>query len=142
MEKFTDFYEAYHFVNNHYIFMTHEGYREICRSMTDHCLTLEDNIYFVTSMYTRFDKCLCIDVVKVNPETNRIDDNEEFNTKTQVWFECGSYNDDYATHDTDLDCGGDSYEEAIIELANLVHKKYGDNTLENIKKFFENESAN
>jgi hypothetical protein len=28
-------------------------------------------------------------------------------------------------HDTDLDCGASSFDEALIELANLVMKKYG-----------------
>ena len=34
---------------------------------------------------------------------------------------------DCYTHDIDLDCGGDTFEEAIIELAKLVKKYYGDN---------------
>lgn len=30
-----------------------------------------------------------------------------------------------STHDWKLDCGGDTFEEAIIELANLVFKHHG-----------------
>ena len=30
-------------------------------------------------------------------------------------------------HDTNLDCGADTYEEAIIQLANLVDLYYDDN---------------
>jgi hypothetical protein len=77
---------------------------------------------------------LNIEVVKVNPLNNRISDNKIFNTKTMVWLEWGpkiqveveegkpvwAY-----SHDTDLDCGGDTFEEAIIALAKLVEKKYG-----------------
>lgn len=92
----------------------------------------------------------------VNPETNEIDDNESLNTKFQTWLEVclpasnmeilsflsmdGSteeiaknahkYNlfDQYRfhLHDYELDCGGDTFEEAIINLATLVLEKYGD----------------
>lgn len=71
-----------------------------------------------------FTRALDIDVVKVNPETQMIDDNDELNTKIEIWLECGPYNKDYLTHDVDLDCGGDTFEEAICELAKLVKEKY------------------
>lgn len=64
-------------------------------------------------------------VTKVNPETNTLDDNISKNIKVQVWLEC-FVGDDGQTHDIDLDCGGDTFEEAIIELAKLVKKHYSD----------------
>lgn len=79
-----------------------------------------------------FESNLSIEVVLVNPETNCIDDNKKLNTKTRVWLECGPYiwekdfNFRASCHDIDLDCGGDSFEEAIIELSKLVRRKYGD----------------
>ena len=57
-------------------------------------------------------------VVKVNPETNEIDDDDTKNIKVQVWLE--------HYHDFDLNCGGDTFEEAIIALAGLVKKHYTD----------------
>lgn len=65
-------------------------------------------------------------VVKVNPETNTIDDDTTKNTKVQVWLEHGGYDEEWGstTHDFDLDCGGDTFEEAIVELAKLVQKYY------------------
>lgn len=64
-------------------------------------------------------------VVKVNPETNEIDDDDTKNIKVQVWLEHGGYDDDGRhMHDFDLDCSGDTFEEAIIELAALVKKHY------------------
>lgn len=60
-------------------------------------------------------------VVKVNPETNRIDDDISKNTKVEVWLESGPYE----VHDPDLDCGGETYEKAIITLAEKVKAKYG-----------------
>lgn len=65
-------------------------------------------------------------VIKVNPETNEWDCNSLLNTKTVIWFEHGPYDSKTGmwSHDTDLDCGGDTFEEAIINLAELVKKKY------------------
>lgn len=65
-------------------------------------------------------------VTKVNPETNKLDDDMAKNTKVQVWLECfvGNHGE---IHDTDLDCGGDTFEEAIVELAKLVKRHYSDN---------------
>lgn len=103
----SNFYEAYTFLEEHHIF-------EDPRSKTP-----------------EFGQALDLDVVKVNPETNSISDNDEENTKVQVWLECGPYvkEDDFEgyTHDINLDCGADTFEEAIIELANLVKKHYGEN---------------
>lgn len=141
MNKFTDFYEAYHFLNEHYIFMSNEGYEAIRNNSfsisKDNPTSIEHQIFYATSMFTFYSRCLDVEVHKVNPETRYIDDNEELNTKTEVWFECGEYTEGISIHDTDLDCGGATYEEATIELANLVHEKYGANTLDNINKFFE-----
>lgn len=69
---------------------------------------------------------LWMHVTKVNPITDEIDDDETKNTKTEVWLECFPDNENGIFHDTDLDCGGDTFEEAIIKLASLVKEKYGD----------------
>ena len=74
-----------------------------------------------------FEYNLFITAVKVNPETNEIDNDDTNNTKVQIWLEHGGYdNDGYHMHDFDLDCGGDTFEEAIIKLATLVKKYYTD----------------
>ena len=104
MDKFNDFHEAFNFLEKHPIF----------------------NI----DGYTFFNKALEIEVVKVNPETEEIDCDKKLNTLTQVWLETGpvdTYEDSLVSysHDYDLDCGANTFEEAIIELANLVCKKYG-----------------
>lgn len=61
-------------------------------------------------------------VVKVNPKTNEISDDVELNSKTRIWLECGITPNE---HDIRLDCGGDTFEEAIIQLADLVIKHFG-----------------
>lgn len=74
----------------------------------------------------RFRDLLYIIVVKVNPVTSEVDDDQTKNTKTQVWLEVGPWSEQYHTHDWDLDCGGDTFEEAIIKLADLVKQYYND----------------
>lgn len=106
MKKFTDFYNAWHFILNHPCF--------------------EDN-FGQSLLYRNLD----IEVVKVNPETETIEDDVSKNTATRVWLEFGpmSLEGDLGmvcTHDPDLDCGGNTFEEAIIELANLILDKYGE----------------
>lgn len=78
-----------------------------------------------------FKECLDVAEVKVCPATNRIEDDDALNTKPQVWLECGPWG--YfdlekcytGAHDPRLDCGGDTFEEAICVLAKLVMKHYG-----------------
>ena len=73
-----------------------------------------------------FNYSLWVQVVKVNPETDSVYVDNSKNTKIQVWLEHGPFNAEIndCTHDMDLDCGGDTFEEAIIELAKLVKKYY------------------
>lgn len=62
----------------------------------------------------RFQECLDIDVVKVNSNLDKI----------EVWLECGRFTEPILEHDIRLDCGGKTFEEAIIKLAKLVKKYY------------------
>lgn len=91
-----------------------------------------------------FEPALDIMVSKVDPPTRRIEDHADRNTHTEVWLECGPYvepdeegiksgfygehwiNYGIPSHDINLDCGGDTFESAVIKLAELVRKHYGD----------------
>ncbi len=78
----------------------------------------------------RFMKGLDLFVVKINPKTKRVDNDSTKNTKTEIWLEAGPYLYDEPhgckwSHDLDLDCGGYTFEDAIIKLAEPVEKKYG-----------------
>jgi hypothetical protein len=113
VEQYTDFFEAWNFLLYHPIFgkVSLEGFRE----------------------------CLYIEVGKVNRETLCIEEDKSKNTETRVWLECGPWlkpeqldevtreycPDGEPTHDTNLDCGAPTFPEAIIKLANLVLKHYG-----------------
>lgn len=75
-----------------------------------------------------FLECLDIAVVKVDPATKRIEDDFSRNTETAVWLECGKHagpREQHNYHDPRLDCGGATFEEAIIKLAQAVRKYYG-----------------
>ena len=76
----------------------------------------------------QFNYYLWTEVVKVNPKTNSIDSDGSKNTQTQVWLEHGPFDTEWGacTHDFDLDCGGATFEEAIINLAKLVKKYYNE----------------
>lgn len=98
-QKEMDFYTAFHYLDQHPIFCG------------------------------RFMQELYVEVVKVDPKTRCIENDKSRNTKTEIWFEIGPYEEFeeegiFGTHDLDLDCGGDTFEEAIIKLAGLVHQKY------------------
>lgn len=89
----------------------------------------------------RFRDCLCIDLGIVNPLTRNIDYDENLNTKVEVWLECGmwlekeNFSEDEmqhikpegeSVHDVNLDCGANTFKQAIIILAKKVLKYYGD----------------
>lgn len=89
-----DFFEAYMYLHNHPMF--------------------DDK--FLRSLY--------VEVVKVCPETLCIEDDQAKNTQTRVWLECGPVEGGFFYHDIRLDCGGDTFEDAIVELAKLVKEHY------------------
>jgi len=120
------FYEAYCFLYDHPMFQHKNEFEYEGKSC----------IYY-DSM---FDECLEVWVTKVNPKTHRIDDNEQLNTAEEVWLETGQWEWGLwegseakeenkcriPWHDTNLDCGGETFEIAIVKLAKLVYKYYGD----------------
>ena len=85
-----------------------------------------------------FLRLLDIDVQKVDPITHRVEDDNNRNTLTEVWLELGpqyqtdSFENDtwedeewhYNSHDMNLDCGGETFEIAIVNLANKVEEFY------------------
>lgn len=114
-ERFGNFYQAWHFLLEHPIFQQYPGIDG-----------------FINALY--------IEVVKVDPSTNRIVEDERRNLATRVWLECGPWSNEKVspeideivgfTHDPGLNCGSWSFEEAIKKLAQLVLQKYGDYTRE------------
>lgn len=68
-----------------------------------------------------FNRCLYVEAVKVDPETKSIEEDPSRNTETNVWLEAGAP----GCHFIELDCGGKTFEDAIVQLANLVYRYYG-----------------
>jgi hypothetical protein len=65
---------------------------------------------------------------QVNPENNEISlDHPELNTKFEWWVEVLVWDEDSRSrcHDWEVDTGGDTAEEAIHNLYDLVLKTYG-----------------
>ena len=88
-----------------------------------------------------------LDVVKVNPETEEIDDDESKNTAIRYWIEGGGMEWEstgdvtgwkgwIGIHDPDLNCGAPTFEAAVIEFCRLVKLHYNEDgsTKETITK--------
>ncbi len=148
--KMQKFYDAYKYLEFHRIFNTTPGeiidltQNELGLSIADGFGLTEEESKGIPYDNHRFDLALDIQVVKVNPDTDMIDNDPTKNTKVQFWFETGPWEKDlykdtvpeeeYSeipedrlggfTHDPNLDCGGDTFEDAIIALASLVKQNY------------------
>lgn len=91
-------------------------------------MTFYEAFWFLrTHSKGKFINALDIDLAMVTPLTREIDRDNTKNTRLEVWLETGP---DVGLHDLLLDCGGTSFEEAIIKLAELVKRYYGEDRLE------------
>lgn len=129
------FYEAWHFLNEHPAFE---------RTYADHRRGGYVSFRGRPHKEVRFDQSIDVDVVMTRPNDLTIDEDPKKNTRVQVWIECGRWmsakelykgmtkeicdpaGDGAFGHDPRLDCGADTFEEAIIKLARNVKKAYGD----------------
>lgn len=114
--RFDDFFEAFHYLTHH----------------PANCVDRKSRELFEPGNH--FFQCLGMAVVKVNPEnvderghciSELEPDKMYLNTKTEIWLEYGKVmmGEDAEViycNDVELDCGGDTFEEAIIKLANLL----------------------
>jgi len=96
---------------------------------------IQEHPRFVDWSFSTFPYGLEIIVVKVNPKNKKQEKDESKNTLVQIWLEYGPAEKDESTegekiftHDIDLDCGADTFEFAVIELARLIKIKYGNYT--------------
>jgi len=120
-----DFYNAYHYLNWHPAFWKFYGQDNMSHTERFHekYLVEDRGVEHRIEVY----------VAKINPITGQAEDYPELNIKTEVWLETGkvrwpseNFNGyEVYFHDHELDCGGDTYEQAIVTMARLVHDKYG-----------------
>ena len=106
----TTFYEAWTYLENHAYFLNHELVRKF---------GIRESI---------FASNLQMDVVRVNPFTQMIEDCELKNTQVEIWLENGPMeNIDglwVAENDTEIASGGRTFEEAVINMAHKVEASY------------------
>ncbi len=120
-----DFYNAYQYLNWHPAFWKFYGDPNMSHTERFHEKFLVEDRGVEHRIETW--------VAKVNPATGRAEDDPALNTKTEVWLETGKLRwpakhfreYDIPFHDHELDCGGDTYEQAIVAMARLVHDRYG-----------------
>lgn len=122
--KIDNFFDAWYFLKDHPAFFYKGKWGELNQS--------------------GFEENLDIIVVKVDPSTGETTDDANPNGKVTFWLEAGGFDDvsesekdffppesEYfqkgiPVHDTRLDCEGNTFEEAIMALAELVMRHYGD----------------
>ena len=128
MKKFKDVVDAWNFLRQHPYYAIPYKY--------------EDQWYFCEG----FEVALSIEYVRINPITNTIEDDAKLNTQNNIWLESGHWwieTDLIASsqhgHDTTLDLGAKSFEKAIIKLAKLVYKEYGNL---NVYDYFDRSESN
>ena len=107
-------------------------------------MNIVEKYYWITQhpKYVPFGDSAIIEITPhmVCPETNRIENLPLLNTKLQFWVELmipffdEHHNQHCNAHDVDVDCGGDTWEEAVENLYQLVLEKYGDYTEDDISK--------
>lgn len=107
-------------------------------------MNIAEKYYWITQhpKYVPFADTAIIEITPhmVCPETNRIEDLQILNTKLRFWVELmipffdEQHKQHCHAHDYELDCGGDSWEEAVENLYKLVLEKYGDYTEEDMDK--------
>ena len=87
-------------------------------------------------MHHAIEENLSIHYAKVGPD-GRVNDDPSLNVNPECWLEFGPMEWDYPSqwhketsrmnfHDIELDCGGKTFDEALVKLAKLVLKQYGD----------------
>lgn len=113
-EKPGDFWVAWHWLNEHPLF-----YR----------FTKELHEKWLLENRGVLDGCIEVTPAKVNPETLRRSEDPTKNTKLEFWvevFTVGSWGADTTdVHDYECDTGGDTYEQAIVKVAEKIYQHHG-----------------
>lgn len=99
---------------------------------------IHDHPAFINPEFVKL--TLEIDPHMVCPTTNRVEDFTRLNTKHQLWVEVmvPHYDEDTKlwghAHDWTCDTGGDTWEEMIEKLYDLIVEKYGEYTDDDVNK--------
>lgn len=86
-------------------------------------MDIYEAFHFINSQDFNLDS---VYVTKINPLSNEVDDDESLNTKIQVWIEVNKHEvQDHlfvTVHYWMFDDGGDTFEEAVIKIANNIKR--------------------
>jgi len=114
-----DVYNAYWYIDGHPVFwkFTRNVYKDYPKNHVS-------NLIHEGAMRSGWPE---ITPHKVNPETRRIEEDEEKNTVIEWWYEFGPTDlfGGMTSHDYELDGGTASYDAAVIEIAFKIHEYYG-----------------
>lgn len=115
------FYRAWHYLNDHPMFWRFRPHND---TPDNHVMWLEQSYGFGSDGINM--------MVMLVDETGTVNEDESKNVNTEVWLEAGKWyllpgehENHVHEHDYELDCGGATYEEAVVKLARLVHERYG-----------------
>lgn len=108
------FFDAWHWLNEHPVFY-YFGEEAHERSLVSN-QGVREGLEFMPTM--------------VNPETRTVSDDDDLNTKVDIWVEVfpaslrikGGL---HRFHDVSCDTGGSTYEEAVIMAAKLIYDEHG-----------------
>jgi hypothetical protein len=145
MRAIDNAYDAYHFLHDHPELMLRERHEitqeEYAAMSADGFLVTRDKGGKCWREHRHLHRHaiemnLSIFYAKVD-ETGTVNDDSSKNVNTEVWLELGPEEYDYPAdwydetdrleyHDPDLDCGGPTFDAALVELAKLVLEFYGD----------------
>ena len=126
------FYNAWCYLNEHPVYWKlvryGHGQEDLDALPDNHMRWLEHGYGFT-------DGGIWIAVARVDPATGALSNDPALNTRTEVWLETGEFawsavkehhiEPGTHYHNYKLDCGGETYEQAVIALARNVHRFYG-----------------
>lgn len=118
------FFNSWYYLNGHPVYWR---FNQVADRPANHESGLETEYGFGSDAINIHVTQVCSDCGR------RHDDDPNLNNKTEIWLETGKWEmlpgkgsrHHGHWHDPELDCGGDTYEEAVIKLARLVWEKYG-----------------
>jgi hypothetical protein len=119
-----DFYNAWHYLNNHPVFWTFGEPRDGTVPEVH-----ERNLQHEYGML--FGNGIEVTVHRVDPKTRSVSDDPARNTRTEVWYELSlthwptHEHYPHRIHDYEGDGGAKTYEKAIVKAARKVHELYG-----------------
>lgn len=118
------FYCSWHYLNDHPVYWRFHPSRH---HPANHESCLETEYGFGSDAINVHVAQVCVKCRRIHEEDG------PYEKATRIWLETGKWEMHFREgmkhhdhwHDIELDCGGGTYEEAVVKLARLVWEKYG-----------------